>query len=121
MDVVEADDTPVYGPFVTHVQIAPAQRYSVIVNTNQGNPGQGFWMRTGTDTGASLMSAACTDEQDVLGTTCLQSGISSSFDMSMKGPRVMGKDLLRRLGKTYPRVKLISGMATTLPAPSASQ
>jgi FtsP/CotA-like multicopper oxidase with cupredoxin domain len=53
MDVVEADDTPVYGPLVTHVQVAPAQRYSVIVNTNQGKPGQGFWMRTGTDTGGS--------------------------------------------------------------------
>ena len=54
MDVVEADDTPVYGPIVTHVQIAPAQRYSVIVNTDQGKAGQGFWMRTGTDTGAFL-------------------------------------------------------------------
>lgn len=54
MEVVEADDTPVYGPNVTHVQIAPAQRYSVIINTDQGMAGQGFWMRTGTDTGESL-------------------------------------------------------------------
>jgi FtsP/CotA-like multicopper oxidase with cupredoxin domain len=53
MEVVEADDTPVYGPNVTHVQIAPAQRYSVIINTDQGKAGQGFWMRTGTDTGKS--------------------------------------------------------------------
>jgi FtsP/CotA-like multicopper oxidase with cupredoxin domain len=36
MEVVEADDTPVHGPNVTHVQIGPAQRYSVIVNTDQG-------------------------------------------------------------------------------------
>jgi hypothetical protein len=44
------------------------------------------------------------DKQGVSGTTHLQSGISSSFDMSMKGPRVMGRDLIRRLGKTYSRV-----------------
>jgi len=53
MEVVEADDTPVYGPSVTHVQVATAQRYSVIVHTNQGEAGQGFWMRTGSDTGES--------------------------------------------------------------------
>lgn len=53
MEVVEADDTPVQGPSVTHVQVAPAQRYSVIVNTNHGKAGQGFWLRTGTDTGES--------------------------------------------------------------------
>jgi len=50
-----------------------------------------------------------------------QSGISSSFDMLMKGPRAMGRDQLRRLGKTYSRVKLISGTATTLLVPSASR
>jgi hypothetical protein len=62
-----------------------------------------------------------TDGQDVSATTHLQSGISSFFDMSRKGPRAMGRDRLRHLGKIHPRVKLISGMATTLPAPSASR
>jgi FtsP/CotA-like multicopper oxidase with cupredoxin domain len=51
MEVVEADDTPVFGPSITHVQVGPAQRYSVMVNTDQGKTGQGFWLRTGTDTG----------------------------------------------------------------------
>ena len=55
MEVVEADDTPVHGPNVKHVQIGPAQRYSVVVNTDQGKAGQGFWMRTGTDTGISAL------------------------------------------------------------------
>ena len=54
MEVVEADDTPVYGPSVSHVQLGPAQRYSVIVSTDQGNVGDGFWLRTGTDTGTHI-------------------------------------------------------------------
>ena len=57
MEIVEADDTPVHGPNVTHVQVAPAQRYSVIVKTDQGKAGQGFWMRTGTDTGGATGDA----------------------------------------------------------------
>lgn len=53
LEVVEADDTAVFGPSVTHVQLGPAQRYSVIVDTDQGKAGDGFWLRTGTDTGVS--------------------------------------------------------------------
>jgi len=121
MDVVEADDTPVYGPLVTHVQVAPAQRYSVIVNTNQGKAGQGFWMRTGTDTGASPMRAAGIDEQDVSAMTLSQSGILSSFDMLMKGPKAMDRDLPRPLGKTHSNLGLILGMAMTLPVRNASR
>lgn len=51
LEVVEADATPVYGPVVTQVQLAPAQRYSIIVNTTQGKAGDTFWLRTATDIG----------------------------------------------------------------------
>jgi FtsP/CotA-like multicopper oxidase with cupredoxin domain len=51
MEVVEADDTPVYGPTTTQIQLASAQRYSVVITTDQGQAGDVFWMRTSTDTG----------------------------------------------------------------------
>ena len=43
------------------------------------------------------------DEQGASATMHLQSGISSSFDMSTKGPRGLDRDLLPHLGKTYSR------------------
>lgn len=100
MEVVEADDTPIYGPNVTHVQIAPAQRYSVIVNTNQGKAGQGFWMRTGTDTGAS-MNLEIADFQVALEMMYLPNVTSSFSATSTKVTRATGKDRLHCLGTLF--------------------
>lgn len=77
LEVVEADDTAVYGPSVTHVQLGAAQRYSVIVNTDQGKVGDGFWLRTGTDTGmwaalATSCSLGAKEQADQTG--CLREG-----------------------------------------------
>ena len=103
MEVVEADDTPVHGPNVTHVQIGPAQRYSVVVNTDQGKAGQGFWMRTGTDTGTSPLPVLTrgADRQDVSEMGRLQSVISSFSDMSTRDQRVMDRGRPRFLGENH--------------------
>ncbi|KAL7422406.1 hypothetical protein Q5752_003052 [Cryptotrichosporon argae] len=48
-DVVEADGTTITGASQIHeLPIAPAQRYSIIVTTNQGEDGDAFWMRSRT-------------------------------------------------------------------------
>ncbi|QRW24035.1 Multicopper oxidase [Rhizoctonia solani] len=48
LDVIEADDTPISSPEVNglhRVQTHNGQRYSVILKTDQGKPGDAFWMR----------------------------------------------------------------------------
>ncbi|WRT68665.1 uncharacterized protein IL334_005644 [Kwoniella shivajii] len=54
MEVIEADATPIYGPTIHEIPVAPAQRYSVIVNTDQGKTGDTFWIRVN-------VAAACQD------------------------------------------------------------
>jgi hypothetical protein len=45
-DLVELDDTAVYGPTGMHeVQLAVGQRASIIINANQGDVGDGFLFR----------------------------------------------------------------------------
>nr|AXA19830.1 laccase [Cryptococcus neoformans var. neoformans] len=46
MEVVEADGTAVYGPTVHEISVAPGERYSAIINTNEGKEGDAFWLRT---------------------------------------------------------------------------
>ncbi|CAE7115185.1 unnamed protein product [Rhizoctonia solani] len=48
LDIIEADDTPVSSPEIKglhRVQSHNGQRYSVILKTDQGKPGDAFWMR----------------------------------------------------------------------------
>ncbi|KAF8712356.1 Ferroxidase laccase, partial [Rhizoctonia solani] len=48
LDVIEADDTPISSAEVNglhRVQTHNGQRYSVILKTDQGKPGDAFWMR----------------------------------------------------------------------------
>ena len=45
-DLVEVDDTAVWGPSGLHeVQLTTGQRSSLIINTNQGGVGSGFFFR----------------------------------------------------------------------------
>ncbi|WVF67610.1 hypothetical protein IAT40_002368 [Kwoniella sp. CBS 6097] len=44
-DVVEADTDPLQALTIRELPIAPAQRYSIIVSTNAGGPGDKFWLR----------------------------------------------------------------------------
>jgi FtsP/CotA-like multicopper oxidase with cupredoxin domain len=43
--VVEVDDTPVYGPVLHGLPIAVGQRYYIVVNTTEGTVGDVFWLR----------------------------------------------------------------------------
>ncbi|CAE6417689.1 unnamed protein product [Rhizoctonia solani] len=48
LDVIEADDTPISSAEVSdlhRIQTHNGQRYSVILKTDQGKPGDAFWMR----------------------------------------------------------------------------
>ncbi|WRT68659.1 uncharacterized protein IL334_005638 [Kwoniella shivajii] len=44
-EVVEVDTDPIFGPTLHELPIAPAQRYSILVNTTQGEAGDKFWLR----------------------------------------------------------------------------
>ncbi|WVQ95186.1 hypothetical protein IAU59_002280 [Kwoniella sp. CBS 9459] len=44
-DVVEADTDPIKALTIRELPIAPAQRYSIILSTNAGGPGDKFWLR----------------------------------------------------------------------------
>ncbi|KAG9121220.1 laccase, multicopper oxidase, benzenediol:oxygen oxidorectuctase [Ceratobasidium sp. 392] len=49
LDVIEADDTPISSPAVNNlhrVKSHNGQRYSVVLKTDQGKPGDAFWMRS---------------------------------------------------------------------------
>jgi hypothetical protein len=51
-DVVEVDDTPIYGPEGIHeVQVSAGQRTSIIINTDQGKAGDAFFLRSNVVTG----------------------------------------------------------------------
>ncbi|KAJ1300466.1 hypothetical protein OPQ81_005281 [Rhizoctonia solani] len=53
LDVIEADDTPVSSPGLQNlhrVRSHNGQRYSVILKTDQGQPGDAFWMRANVST-----------------------------------------------------------------------
>ncbi|WWC90449.1 uncharacterized protein L201_005384 [Kwoniella dendrophila CBS 6074] len=55
-EVVETDTTAINGPTALHeIPIAPAQRYSIIVNSNQGKAGDKFWLRVN-------VAAGCMDK-----------------------------------------------------------
>ncbi|ORY29692.1 Cupredoxin [Naematelia encephala] len=44
--VIEADDTPVHGPSGVHeICITVGQRYSIVIDADQGKAGDGFWIR----------------------------------------------------------------------------
>jgi hypothetical protein len=45
IELVEMDDTPIWGPTFHELQISPGQRYSFIVTTDQGGEGSKFWLR----------------------------------------------------------------------------
>ncbi|KAG9077249.1 laccase, multicopper oxidase, benzenediol:oxygen oxidorectuctase [Ceratobasidium sp. UAMH 11750] len=48
LDVIEADDCPISSPAVNNLHRVKAhngQRYSVVLKTDQGKPGDAFWMR----------------------------------------------------------------------------
>lgn len=59
-DVVEVDDTPIYGPEGIHeVQVSAGQRTSIIINTDQGKGGDAFFLRSNVVTGElSILSRA---------------------------------------------------------------
>ena len=65
LEVVEADDTPVYGPSVHEVSIDPGQRYSFILDTSEGNVGNAFWIR-------ASVAIACTGTVPQVGTAVLR-------------------------------------------------
>ncbi|OCF35746.1 hypothetical protein I316_02236 [Kwoniella heveanensis BCC8398] len=44
-DVVEADTDPINAVTIRELPIAPAQRYSIIVSTDVGEPGDKYWLR----------------------------------------------------------------------------
>jgi hypothetical protein len=59
LEVVEVDDTAVWGPTIHEIRISPGQRYSFIVNTNQGQGGAEFWLRVqAVVSGSGVTSAA---------------------------------------------------------------
>ncbi|CUA71317.1 hypothetical protein RSOLAG22IIIB_09498 [Rhizoctonia solani] len=48
LDIIEADDTPISSSEVNglhRVQSHDGQRYSIVLKTDQGKPGDAFWMR----------------------------------------------------------------------------
>ncbi|KAK4701643.1 hypothetical protein P7C70_g4588, partial [Phenoliferia sp. Uapishka_3] len=51
LEVIEADDTPVFGPEVHRVPIYTAQRYSAVLNTAQDKSGDSFFLRAQMNTG----------------------------------------------------------------------
>ncbi|WVQ77653.1 hypothetical protein IAR50_007341 [Cryptococcus sp. DSM 104548] len=51
LEVVESDGTPVWGPTVHELQLAPGERYSAIIDTNGGAEGDAFWLRATTALG----------------------------------------------------------------------
>lgn len=51
LKVIEADDTGVEAFDVKELAIAPGQRYSVVVELNQGEHGDSFWIRARAGTG----------------------------------------------------------------------
>jgi hypothetical protein len=59
LEVVEVDDTAVWGPTIHEIRISPGQRYSFIVNTDQGKDGAEFWLRAqAVVSGLGVMSVA---------------------------------------------------------------
>jgi FtsP/CotA-like multicopper oxidase with cupredoxin domain len=53
-NVIEADDTPLSGPNGLHeIPITVGQRYSIVIDTNQGRVGDAFWFRAHAVTGQS--------------------------------------------------------------------
>ncbi|WVQ77114.1 hypothetical protein IAR50_006797 [Cryptococcus sp. DSM 104548] len=50
LEVIEADGNDIYGPTIHEVPVAPAERYSVLINTTQGAEGDAFWIRASTAT-----------------------------------------------------------------------
>ncbi|WVQ68549.1 uncharacterized protein L199_006758 [Kwoniella botswanensis] len=54
-EVAEVDTDPVFGPTIHEIPIAPAQRYSIIVDANQGKAGDKFWLRAN-------VAAGCMDK-----------------------------------------------------------
>ena len=56
-EIVEVDDTAVYGPSGVHeAQVAAGQRMSVVINTDQGKPGDAWWFRVNIVTSGSKTS-----------------------------------------------------------------
>ncbi|TXT06322.1 uncharacterized protein COLE_05653 [Cutaneotrichosporon oleaginosum] len=49
--VIEADDTAIEPIRVNELVIAPGQRYSIVVEMNQGSHGAGYWIRARAATG----------------------------------------------------------------------
>ncbi|GMK56192.1 hypothetical protein CspeluHIS016_0300320 [Cutaneotrichosporon spelunceum] len=49
--VIEADDTPVQPFQAKELVLAPGQRYSIVVEMNQGSHGDGYWIRARAGTG----------------------------------------------------------------------
>ncbi len=54
LEVVEADDTAIWGPTVHELPVAVGQRYSIIVSTIYGTVGDAFWMRASVGAGEGL-------------------------------------------------------------------
>ncbi|WVQ72983.1 hypothetical protein IAR50_002546 [Cryptococcus sp. DSM 104548] len=50
LEVIETDGTDIYGPTLHEVPVAPAERFSVLINTTQGAEGDAFWIRASTAT-----------------------------------------------------------------------
>ncbi|WVW85346.1 hypothetical protein I302_107384 [Kwoniella bestiolae CBS 10118] len=57
LEVVEADSTPVWGPTLHELPISEAQRYSVIIYTNQGKVGDKFWLRVNQGTACQAVGS----------------------------------------------------------------
>nr|XP_018261757.1 uncharacterized protein I303_06200 [Kwoniella dejecticola CBS 10117]OBR83915.1 hypothetical protein I303_06200 [Kwoniella dejecticola CBS 10117] len=55
MEVVEVDTDPVYGHLIHEIPVAPAQRYSVLLNATQGQAGNKFKLRVN-------VAAGCMDK-----------------------------------------------------------
>jgi hypothetical protein len=54
-EVVEVDDTAVWGPSGIHeIQVSTAQRTSIVIDTDRGQPGDAWYLRANVVTGESI-------------------------------------------------------------------
>ncbi|RSH77255.1 laccase, multicopper oxidase, benzenediol:oxygen oxidorectuctase [Apiotrichum porosum] len=85
LNIVEVDDTPVKTVSVHELLIAPAQRYSIIVNMNAGTVGNAFWIRATTASSCMnpdlvIQSKAILRYTDLLGLTWFGTGIPTTSE-----------------------------------------
>ncbi|ODN73020.1 hypothetical protein L202_08415 [Cryptococcus amylolentus CBS 6039] len=79
LEVVETDGTPVWGPTVHEVPLAPGERYSVIIDTNGKTEGDSVWLR------ATTALACMPGGKDQVGLAVLRYGSGSTGNETIGG------------------------------------